>query len=631
MRGKNRERRNGWGERKYGRVANARVTTFYIEKLPLVYNETQLWKAFQRWGRIWEIYVAPRVNAWGHRYGFIRFLDVKNVSLLERQLDNIYFGNIKINANIPKYQRDRTSTERTKQRYAQDVTALPTLKHKPTGYRGNDSYAKVAAKRNDSIFPMWKKKSGQNDISLEKPWNGQKIQVSETTEAWLKESWVGKPQHVKAFDKLMTVRMMNPKEGVSLQYMGDDLVLISGVNVDDVNQGSMDAQANFWAQFREVQPWSPTILSGYRLAWLQCYGIPLNVWGEDIFSQLLGLTGSFVMADEETISFSRINFARVLIRTTEQLPIQRSSRVKINGIMVTVSMFEEVSAPMPSYCGCLWKSGSNRSSRESEHYLMGEYSSSECSDGVVGKANQQENDEDWGSEEVSRVGGQGLSSDFCPMVNSASLSSHATATPSCNLDLAMENVSRVSDSAQGEATLKALIIEENLKEQIGDLQHSNSDRGNHPTKLAASINLGLIQPTTSSNGTTAHFGRTDTNPNPKPDENAQIDRNDTLYTKDTTTERRNFLNLELRSNKVRNSLSNRWIVVKKSRGPSETTFLVHEAIIIYLQRIERKKKSQILRGPRKFKTHPQILHLFTFPSPSPTPNLYRKHRRNFTH
>ncbi|KAL2343647.1 hypothetical protein Fmac_004932 [Flemingia macrophylla] len=102
-------------------------------------------------------------------------------------------------------------------------------------------------------------------------------------------------------------------------------------------------------------------------------------------AQLLGLTGSFVMADEEIISFSRINFARVLIRTTEQIPIQRSSRVKINGIMVTVSMFEEVSAPMPSYCGCLWKSGSNRSSRESKRYFMGEYSSSECSDGVVGK------------------------------------------------------------------------------------------------------------------------------------------------------------------------------------------------------------------------------------------------------
>lgn len=38
--------------------------------------------------------------------------------------------------------------------------------------------------------------------------------------------------------------------------------------------------------FRSIKEWDPNISLSYRLSWLRVYDIPLNVWGELIFSQL---------------------------------------------------------------------------------------------------------------------------------------------------------------------------------------------------------------------------------------------------------------------------------------------------------------------------------------------------------
>ena len=42
---------------------------------------------FQRWGCVWEVYVAHRRNYAGYKYGFVRFKGVKEIRRLERHLD----------------------------------------------------------------------------------------------------------------------------------------------------------------------------------------------------------------------------------------------------------------------------------------------------------------------------------------------------------------------------------------------------------------------------------------------------------------------------------------------------------------------------------------------------------------
>jgi len=67
-------------------------------------------KVFQKWARVKEVFISRRLNKWGRRFGFVRFLEVKNVRRLEGELDQIYIGNRKLHVNIPKYWRAQSES-----------------------------------------------------------------------------------------------------------------------------------------------------------------------------------------------------------------------------------------------------------------------------------------------------------------------------------------------------------------------------------------------------------------------------------------------------------------------------------------------------------------------------------------
>ena len=81
--------RSGLREDHRGRSANS-YTTFLFSNFPNGYGEQDMFKVFQKWARVREVFISRRPNKWGRRFGFVRFLDVRNVGRLERELDQVY-------------------------------------------------------------------------------------------------------------------------------------------------------------------------------------------------------------------------------------------------------------------------------------------------------------------------------------------------------------------------------------------------------------------------------------------------------------------------------------------------------------------------------------------------------------
>ncbi|KAL2318648.1 hypothetical protein Fmac_032524 [Flemingia macrophylla] len=132
------ERIPGWPSKgnpnKRPQTIGNRLTTFFLEKLPKVYKEEQLWRIFQRWGKDWEIYISPRWSVGGNKFGIIQYLDARDVKQLESQLNTVIFGNVKIRANVAKYPiRDR---ER-KEILGKTVTHLMTLRKQEAEFHGD--------------------------------------------------------------------------------------------------------------------------------------------------------------------------------------------------------------------------------------------------------------------------------------------------------------------------------------------------------------------------------------------------------------------------------------------------------------------------------------------------------------
>ena len=82
------------------------ISSFYFTRFPEEATEAELWQHFKKVGDVREVFISRKRNRSGRRYGFARFKGVDDVKQLERRLDNIVLGGLKLYVNIPKYERD---------------------------------------------------------------------------------------------------------------------------------------------------------------------------------------------------------------------------------------------------------------------------------------------------------------------------------------------------------------------------------------------------------------------------------------------------------------------------------------------------------------------------------------------
>ena len=94
--------------------------------------------------------------------------------------------------------------------------------------------------------------------------------------------------------------------------------------------------------FREVHPWVPYDTLDSRLVWLQCYGVPLQIWNQRFFRVMAELSGDFVEIDTRTVDKSQLEVGRVRICTSEiHRPISHLIKVLVGKENFLVSIKEE--------------------------------------------------------------------------------------------------------------------------------------------------------------------------------------------------------------------------------------------------------------------------------------------------
>jgi len=71
-----------------------------------LFFERDLWKVFQRWGRVLDVFISRKLNARNQRFGFVRFHGVSDAHSLKRKLDAIWIGTWQLQVNLPKYGRN---------------------------------------------------------------------------------------------------------------------------------------------------------------------------------------------------------------------------------------------------------------------------------------------------------------------------------------------------------------------------------------------------------------------------------------------------------------------------------------------------------------------------------------------
>jgi len=233
-----------------------------------------MFKVFQRWARVKEVFIARRPNKWGRRFGFVRFFGVKNVGCLERDLDQLYIGNNKLFVNVPKYCRQQLEPAGVEGRILREpyrerkneTGKQDKLKHKPSPEQLREE--------------KWVERNGSRSYAdavrgeFQKQWKGQSIKAEGCIIPWMERSVMGKLRDDLGVDQLGEELVKGGMNMVEMRSLGDNLVLLTpraGENMEDVIKLNKEWIDNV---FVSVKPWSADSNPSHKTVWVRCYGLP---------------------------------------------------------------------------------------------------------------------------------------------------------------------------------------------------------------------------------------------------------------------------------------------------------------------------------------------------------------------
>lgn len=116
--------------------------------------------------------------------------------------------------------------------------------------------------------------------------------------------------------------------------------------MEDLVEGEVEVfieeKREWWEQwFSCIKPWDPNDIDEERFAWIRILGVPCHAWGERLFVLIAESFGYYVKSDEETILKSRLDEARVCIRTKTRNKVEETLSILIEGILFSVSIIED--------------------------------------------------------------------------------------------------------------------------------------------------------------------------------------------------------------------------------------------------------------------------------------------------
>nr|GEY66474.1 RNA-directed DNA polymerase, eukaryota, nucleotide-binding alpha-beta plait domain protein [Tanacetum cinerariifolium] len=266
------------------------ASSFYITNFSDYVDAKRLWVECQSYGRIVGAFIANKRSKAGKRFGFVRFLCVKNEEQLARSLASILIGSYHIFAFVARFNRQEKNEAFSKNNGDKMTNSIPSQKA-------------------DHVGPSQKKKSyasslnGDRDSKVQKQVTAVKgntlsnvpLTSSLITPALvLDDSCVSVRDlsrhvmgRVKDLNSILNLRTLLTNKGfsdVKLTYLGGMWVMIELDNEATKLKLLQHIGVNSW--FHVLQTAIHDFVSDERVVWVDIEGVPLNVWsrsqhGED--------------------------------------------------------------------------------------------------------------------------------------------------------------------------------------------------------------------------------------------------------------------------------------------------------------------------------------------------------------
>jgi len=86
---------------------------------------------------------------------------------------------------------------------------------------------------------------------------------------------VGRLKNLAGFDRIEDGIWWDGGQNISPKYIGDDMILLLALTKEKAERMFNEEDEGWGDLFYSIEKWNPNLHPGFRLTWLQCWGIPL--------------------------------------------------------------------------------------------------------------------------------------------------------------------------------------------------------------------------------------------------------------------------------------------------------------------------------------------------------------------
>ncbi|KAJ0594275.1 putative RNA recognition motif domain, nucleotide-binding alpha-beta plait domain superfamily [Helianthus annuus] len=287
------DRRNRRGNN-LDRKMERNVTKYYISNLPYGCTPWEVADFLRIYGEIVGTYIARKNDKDGNRFGFVSFINVKDVRDLEMRMNGIKMGKCILRVNIAKFAAENAGVlEESEQHKKKDHR--PSVKQSQSHVAGNSKFWHNGG---ISFADMLSKKGqGSGGLSVCKEENTERtIKISEEVKAF--HFLYGRALIGRTIDLSILTKMdRNLSEvgfgGMEIHYVGGLSLMLKFENEKEASDFLLNQEV--WQRwFSVLDMWEGQTLPFERVAWLNIFGVPLHLADNVVFNSIAKEFGAIV-------------------------------------------------------------------------------------------------------------------------------------------------------------------------------------------------------------------------------------------------------------------------------------------------------------------------------------------------
>ncbi|KAF5805004.1 putative RNA recognition motif domain, nucleotide-binding alpha-beta plait domain superfamily [Helianthus annuus] len=318
--------------------------TFLVQNLSDRVSRNLLWRAFQPFGYVSDVYVARKRDARGRCFGFVRYMGIVDVKETLLKLNTVKMFDMKVLVSLAKYDKDHKRFN-----YAPENLGQSAWRPKGNAQDGGQPQVEKQASGNTTSGPSYVQEGRSFADMLrrnnENQHNGAKVvNVKGKGSLYplhcIGRSIIGDTKEVMSIGKVRLFLEEADLTDVGLSYVGGVTFLLTFKDKPIALECMNSHSALFNKIFSKFYLWTGEDIPFYRVATINIVGVPFIIRDSSIFDRIGGLFGEVIKQSEFSWQNEDNSLGSVSVLTHQKSRIEEAVVIKWNDKSIPVWVSE---------------------------------------------------------------------------------------------------------------------------------------------------------------------------------------------------------------------------------------------------------------------------------------------------